>query len=1107
VTSEVSSTDRTPAEPVWKPGPHSQFFRSQTDWERDPHARVYGHQLRRAWDDEYGIGLWAVLCVEGKPTVYFKRVQQKDPEQEAEWQRRLWNQGAAAMLVVEDSEEVRVYSALARPEQNPPTDSNDPRLVAILDRVADALELASFIRSVETGQFYRTYETKFRPERAIDQYLLENLGQARDELCDRDREFPLKPPIAHAFLGRCLFTCYLLERGIIGEAQLRRAGAPRGVAARARSVRDVLEHLPATDAIEVLYGLFRVLREDFNGSMFGGRLAGEKQVIRKRHVEVLHRFLRGDEMKTRQNVLFPLYDFRFIPIEFISAIYEDFLAAEDAESQEEDAERRRGSKRRKAGAYYTPPRLAELVVDIATEGWESLLEKRCLDPACGSGIFLVILFQRMAEEWRRRNPNASNTKRARALRDLLTSNLCGVDVNETASMVACFGLYLAFMDQFDDPRDIWRLAEELKLSGDDKVLPPLRAGNGYDDEDKAENPVIHLANFFGPELRDLGEFHLVIGNPPWVGRNQPADRVLEDWVLNEPTDDTPGNPFIKELANCPKDKTGRRRWFLPNRQSANAFMWKAPLHAASNGVVCLLLPAKVLLANQVDDFQAAWLSRFQVEVIWQLADYRFILFEGADCPAIIARYRSEASAEVDSEISYVAPKVGRLTPRHSDLPVCSDDRKAVSISEVLDGASRRIASTVWKKHFWGTGRDQELVNRLLAMPKLSELAGSPGERQWSKGVGFQPYHEKKAKEHKRKEWEPAWWDKDHLYIESSDESADLILLPTDCQKVGTRFRRLRRSPDKRIFTGPLVLFNRACTRIAFADFSVVFQDSFRAIAGPSSDRELLLFLAAVLNSPLTKYFLFHTSANWGIERDTVLLDEYLEMPFPLPEMTRKPARSREIISRVAARLEESKQRLEAFQSEFFLGFAEHRKAETDAAKAEVSAMINDYFGLCDWERTLVSETVSIFEPSSTPAALDTPIPALRRTESGDYRTYAELLCTTLNGWLRRQPWKLDATAQIARESGLGLLTLNKTDKPGEFREQPASAEFEAILSRIQEAAGEQQGGIAYARGFAFFEMDKLHLLKPLTLRHWTKTAALNDADALMGFMATTGGRR
>ncbi len=87
-----------------------------------------------------------------------------------------------------------------------------------------------------------------------------------------------------------------------------------------------------------MYGLFRVLKDDFNGSMFGNRLVGEKKHIRRRDIEVLHRFLRGDEMKTGQSALFTLYDFRFIPIELISAIYEDFLAAEDCTPKDQHDE-------------------------------------------------------------------------------------------------------------------------------------------------------------------------------------------------------------------------------------------------------------------------------------------------------------------------------------------------------------------------------------------------------------------------------------------------------------------------------------------------------------------------------------------------------------------------------------------------------------------------------------------------------------------------------------------------------------------------------------------------------------------------------------------------
>jgi len=1093
----LNTGQRNGAEFVWKPAPYSQFFRSPEEWESDLRARVYGHQLRRAWDAKDGLGLWAVLCVEGKPTVYFKRVERKDLQQENAWQRLLWNHGTATLLVIEDSHEVRVYSGLARPEQQPAISEDDVRLVAIFDRVADAFELADFIRSIETGQLYRDRPTKFRAERAIDTYLLDNLGEARDQLCDRQLQFPLEASPAHAFLGRCLFTCYLLERGIIGEKQLRRAGA-RGQAAKSSTLQQLLEHLPSGNATDVLYGLFRVLKDDFNGSMFGGRLAGERQHIRRRHIKVLHHFLRGDEMKSGQSVLFPLYDFRFIPIEFISAIYEDFLAAEDdtLKKQPDDTDRR--SRRRKAGAYYTPPRLAEVVVDVATEGWPTLLNKRCLDPACGSGIFLVILFQRMAEEWRRQNPKATNTERALALRELLTNSLYGVDVNETACMVACFSLYLAFMDQFDDPRDIWQLKDELRQAGTGDVLPMLMVGDEGEDEPK--NPSIHVANFFGPELRQLTDFDLVIGNPPWVGRNQPADSVLEQWILRGPSPEAPGNPFIRELTGCPGDNAGRRRWFLPNRQSANAFMWKTPLHVKRDGVISLLLPSKVLLANQVDDFQAAWFGRFRVDVIWQLADFRFILFKGADCPAVIARFRSEMSAPKDGEIGYVVPKVSGISPHAGDIAVVSDDRKTVLLSEVLDGAERGRAVAVWKKHFWGTGRDQELLNRLLSLPELGQLAGEPGKKRWAKGGGFQPFHEGRSKGIPKK----GWWGESHLYLDTKTKVEGLLLLPNDCEEVKQRFSTLRRRPDRAIFSPPMVLFSRVGSKVAFVDFPLLFQHTLNAITGPSTDADVLIFLAAVLNSSLAHYFLFHTSANWGIERDTVLLAEYLRVPFPLPEQTRKPKSNRAIVTRVARLLRQARQDLESLEADLFLGFTEQRKAITEGLKAEVGDLINEYYGLCDWERTLVADTVNVFEPSSTPASLDSRVPTLRRTESQDYRGYAELLCKTLNGWLGRQPWKLAATARVARKSGLGLLTLVRTEQPEDFVEHVADDHFEKALLRIQKSAGQRAGGIAYARGFAFFEPNQFHILKPLTLRHWTKTAALNDADELMGFMASRG---
>src|SRR5258708_13435296 len=80
------------------------------------------------------------------------------------------------------------------------------------------------------------------------------------------------------------------------------------------------------------------------------------------------------------------YDFRFIPVEIISAIYEEFM---------KDADLKR---KRSEGAYYTPRHLAETTLHVALEGqYTNVLRWHVLDPACGSGIFLVAMFNLLAD--------------------------------------------------------------------------------------------------------------------------------------------------------------------------------------------------------------------------------------------------------------------------------------------------------------------------------------------------------------------------------------------------------------------------------------------------------------------------------------------------------------------------------------------------------------------------------------------------------------------------------------------------------------------------------------------------------------------------------------
>lgn len=195
----------------------STLYRSEKQWATVPEAQKSAHFMRRAWER---LGLEAILTVEDKPTVYFKRVTRKNLTEEAELHRLLWNQGTATLLVVRDSAEVRVYSALASPDKNPIAEHDDTRLVEIFGQVEFSLKLTDFIRRAETGRIYHDHPKSFQTETGVDRTLLRSLKAASKLLCDGNDA--LKPSVAHALLGRLLFTCYLRARGVLSDDYLRR---------------------------------------------------------------------------------------------------------------------------------------------------------------------------------------------------------------------------------------------------------------------------------------------------------------------------------------------------------------------------------------------------------------------------------------------------------------------------------------------------------------------------------------------------------------------------------------------------------------------------------------------------------------------------------------------------------------------------------------------------------------------------------------------------------------------------------------------------------------------------------------------------------------------
>lgn len=1049
----IATAHRTLLAKHAQPPEGMHFYASPNEIAADPDISAYVHLLTRAWED---FQLAGVVCVAGIPTLYLRFFSERlAPEDAVEYQRQFWNQGVATILVLVDPQQVYLYSGLAKPVKSEGGQDYGSNLIETVSLADYSIRIHEFYHQLATGQYYRQHP-KFDAKQTVDAYLLNNLAALRDVVTTGPDG--LDKSEAHAFLARVLFTCYLIDRGIIDLANYKYCACSAGA-----KLVDVLEPLKGKEeaAKKILYRLFDDLKEKFNGSMFDQSTEVERARIRDRHIERLVHFLRGHPVKSRQLSLgFWAYDFRWIPVETISAIYEEFLAGEDQEGKHQ------------AGAFYTPRFLAETVIDVAVQGDAAWETKRYLDPACGSGIFLVALFNRLATRWLVNNPGCTYEEKAKSLLGIMRDQLCGIDIHPTACRISCFSLYLAFLDRFD-PRDIVSYVE---LTGQ-KLPRILSTDEGA--TPKPDFPVIVRDDFLDLARPLAGRFGYVVGNPPWQGRG--------------------------------------------TKQIAQDFAQTIPNYLEPQGRACILLPSKILFNRTANKFQYQWLSTVTLEKVVQLADYSRILFENAKCPSIIARFTAAPPDIAIHRVEYETPKVRKIDFRNGIIPVAPGDRKRIALRELLHYAKANKASIIWKRHLWGTPKDNAFLQHLLEMPILGDIAGPPKEKKrWLKGQGFQPETKKERLPPKQ-----PWWQPTDLFLPAKKEIPGLFLFRSDCNPIENDFQKLRRSPNRKIFFPPLVLISQGIgkgdlPKVVYCDFPVLFQHALQSIAGPAEDENLLLFLALYLRSKLAHYFLFHTAANWGTERDKVHLDELLRLPFPLPGTDGASSDAAEIVSVVAQKARAVKKKIEkeVKDSRSFGDFrltGEHREELTarrqkmvDALQAEVEPLIYRYFDLIEQEIIVIEDTVEIFIKSATPDRLESHIPAqefIYQNNLPVYQAglapYAEAIADTLNDWAARIPGSVRVApfGAVDKSRGLAMIRLELTPNPQPFKEEKLSAGLAEALEQLQDTARQAVGRLDYLRGVIWFEESGIRIIKPATVEYWTRTAALNDAAEIYARIA------
>ena len=977
-----------------------------------PHAGPIRTALR-------DLGADLVFCIEDVPTAVFFVAEDADASDIAPLHSALWNQGLASVLAVVCGDAVRIYSLAARPKDRRSDRLDDDCLIEVLKKVEHEEQVRSLIRSMESGRYWQEHDASFNAKQRVDRVLLDNLKHSDQRL----QSVGLQPDASQALLMQAMFIAYLEDRGVIDGSYIREAtgGEFSAFAAILRASR-----------VTAFYALFRSLNRDFNGDLFVKPCSfGESGPrLMRDHLPILADFRSGMvEMGQHadQTRLFWAYNFKFIPVELISAVYDQFLGTAD---------------RAPKGQFHTPKHLATSVV---SQLWDEprFLAKRVktngtfLDPACGSGIFLVCVFKRLCEQWR--HSKATQKIQWRRL-EAFINQLTGLDIDANAVRVAIFSLYIALLEEVNPP-DI------RKLMAAGKLLPKLWGVR------------LRQADFFDED--ESAKVDVVIGNPPW----RSGDQAAAEWC-------------------------GERGLPAPDKQAAWGFAWKALRHLKQDGKLALLLPAMPFLHTHSKGAMAAratLLKKLRVSRIVNYADLRRQLFAKAVQPTALF-IGGPNRDDAPHWFEYWTPKAEAGFGATQRLTISDLDKDRMNTIQ-LDKDP-----LLFNKRLWMKGPEDKLFRYLKRFAPLRDTVAqfrharqsASAAQRWTIGQGFKPATRPVSSD-------------DNYQTTASKAVADAPFLPSAAFRVlapdlqalaAPRPEVVHRRGFERGFTGPRVLVTQGAganrLRAAYAEAPFTFRHAIQAIVVPESDKQRAKALAAMLNSKLMYWFAFHSSASLGSERPIVHQDQLLDLPFPKPADMEEPQRAETAADQLAALMDEAEKRL---------GAAIRPPDLLPELLDRIDALVYDYFALSDLEILLVEDTFDYIAPSVQPNPSSSS-PLWRRTTPSDRSAYAPALISILEAWM--EPGRRVSVSLIARDDDLVVAKLHlcAAEDWTEYSEQ--NLPLGEALARVSRAMDRPLPGNLHQLGnLGVYTGQDLYLVKPNRMRFWTRSAARADAEDIL----------
>ena len=783
---------------------------------------VFPNRVKKLLNDK--IEPSAFFCFDNKPMILFF----DNPLDKSNLYKKIWNFNECPIVIILEEDSVEIFNGFKYEQK---TNS--------LQKLGGNEKLNDFTYfELVTGKTWEQYKEDLDHKNRVDYHLLQNIKAARKKLLVGKED--KNAGLVNALLGKVIFVRYLIDRKV----KMKFDGK------KTWTNKEFCQLLDNPKQMEQFFDYLQDKEKGFNGDLFPLSATEYKQ-IKKEDYQVLKDLLLGNDIETGQQSLFQLYDFSIIPIEFISNVYEIFIGKEN---------------QRKEGVFYTPLFLVDYILKETVEKHLLGIHKKeikinktnsgqsqrysyckVIDPACGSGIFLVETLRKIIEKYiseTRIDPKSDSDKFKTAIKNLAKENIYGIDKDLSAVQVAIFSIYLTLLDYLEPP-------------GIETFQFPLLLNTNFFEADFFDETAT-----FNIQFNSI-EFDFVLGNPPWKGTGM----------------DDRGNEYLKNREKREKVLSKKYTVAINNNELVEGFVLRASDFCKKQTQVAFIIRSMSLYSlgyNQegFSPFRQYLLEEYFIDRVFELAPVRHEVFEKSSEPAIapaaVVFYRYANGENTNNNIvHHIALKPSRFFSLFKIFTINRTDFKKVQQSKLKE------FDWLWKALVYGSYLDFNFIKRLKEeYTSIKEVISDEKKFVVSTGLHHRSNPLENPKDTNSIKGFPFLKTKaigsfviDYSLTDNLEpEKIDII-------------------KDERIYQAPMLVARKGLDmatltiKCAISRKNITFKDAITSIKPINAKSDALMNIASIFSSELFSYYSINTFASVGIEREQTQNYNKFSLPY------------------------------------------------------------------------------------------------------------------------------------------------------------------------------------------------------------------------------------